>query len=63
MSTYEIRLRKRNIDPESIYQVDCSSDFAAVRNAKKTAGEEGTFEVWKDDQCIFSTHPLLTVLH
>ena len=64
MSSYEIRLRKRITDPEAIYRVRRVSDFAAIRNAKKMAGAEGMFEVWKGDECIYAaSQRSVPVLH
>ena len=54
MSSYEIRLRKRITDPEAVYRVRRVSDFAAIRKAKKMAGTDGIFEVWKGDECIYA---------
>lgn len=54
MSSYEIHLRKRITDPEAVYRVRRGSDFAAIRNAQKMAGNEGAYEVWKGGECIYA---------
>jgi hypothetical protein len=57
MQNYETKILKRSGMLSLLFVKNYSSDFAAIRAAKKFCGDGGdTVEVWRDNVCIYSEH-------
>jgi hypothetical protein len=55
MPNYEIRLRKHH-GGTCAYRANRVSDFAAIRTARSLAADGDAVEVWKEMDCIYSSH-------
>jgi hypothetical protein len=54
MSSYEIRLCKREGIASEVIRVRRVSDFAAIRNARAIAKAGDSVEVWRGSECIYT---------
>jgi hypothetical protein len=57
MQGYDIKILGRSGEVCLLVAENHSSDFAAIRAAKKLCRDGDTIEVWRDDGCIYSERP------
>jgi len=57
MQGYDIKIMGRSGEVSLQATENHSSDFAAIRAAKKLCGDGDTIEVWRDAGCIYSERP------
>jgi hypothetical protein len=58
LDSYEIRIVKKGRKAPFIYACPHASDYAAVRRAQSLVEEGDEVEVWRDLNCVYSTHEM-----
>lgn len=58
MDNYEIRIIQKGHKAPVVYACPHASDYAAVRKAQSLIQEGDELEVWRDMDCIYSTHAM-----